>query len=89
MDDIKENVIEFYTNQRTATVTFNQGRYVSRIKKLAKERPDECQLVALNSDGTITAHVPTRWVKISPPKQISDEQRERMRLMGKENLVRN
>ena len=79
MQDLKENVIEFYTNDKTATVTLNQGRYISRILKLARDRPDECKLVAKNSDGTIVAHIPTKWIKINPTHIISDERMEKMR----------
>ena len=40
-----ENVIEFERNSSRATGTFCQGRYIGRIKKLAKERPEACQIV--------------------------------------------
>ena len=46
MDDLKENVIEFVQNAETATVTFCQGRYISRIKELAEKKPDECKIVS-------------------------------------------
>ena len=29
-----------------------------------------------NPDGSIVAHIPTKWVKISAPRKMSDEQRE-------------
>ena len=76
MADYRENVIEFYADEKTATVTFTQGRYVSRIKKFAEEKPEECQIVAENKDGSIVAHIPVRWVKITPTREVSDEQRE-------------
>lgn len=78
MADLRENVVEFYADDKRATGTFTQGRYVSKIKKLAEKYPDECQIVAENSDFSIVAHFPTKWVKISPPKQISDETKERL-----------
>ena len=79
MDRCKENVIEFLENQRRATVTFSQGRYKSRIRKLAEARQEECQIVAENKDGSICAHVPTAWVKISPPPMRTEAQREASR----------
>ena len=78
MADYRENVIEFYADDKRATVTFTQGRYVSRIRKLAEEKPDECQIVAENKDNSIVAHIPTKWVKISPPKNLSEETKERL-----------
>ena len=76
-----ENVIEFLTGQRRATVTLSQERYKTKIEKLAKERPDECKIIARNTDGTILAHVPVSWVKISPPRKVemSDERKEQLR----------
>lgn len=58
-----------------AAVTFCQGRYKSRIKKLAAERPEECEILAENQDGSWCAHIPVTWVKINPTKQLSEEQR--------------
>ena len=79
MEDFRENVIEFYNNEKRATVTFSQGRYITKLKKLAKQRPEECEIVAENADGSITAHIPTKWVKINPTKILSEDQREQLR----------
>lgn len=78
MDRCIENVIEFLENEKRATMTFSQGRYITKIKKLAAERPGECEIVAENKDGSICAHVPVAWVKISPPRQYTEQQRQRM-----------
>ncbi len=75
MVGVIENVIEFLKDQEIATVTFSQRRYISRIKKLAKERPDECEIVAENKDGSIMAHIPVKWVRINPGKNMTDEVR--------------
>lgn len=76
MDRCMENVIEFLENQERATVTFSQGRYKTRIQRLAVERPEECQIVAENKDGSLCTHVPVAWVRIMPTPQLTDEQRE-------------
>ena len=73
-----ENGIEFLKDSDWATVSFSQGRYISRIKKLAAGHPAECEIVAENMDGSICAHIPVAWVKISPPKQFSEEQRRQL-----------
>ena len=74
-----ENVIEWLRDEERATVTFTQGRMKTRIKKLAEERPNECRILAENADGSIVAHIPTKWIRVSPPKQVSEEQREKAR----------
>lgn len=76
MDRCIENMIEFLENEERATVTFTQGRYKSRIRKLAKEKPEECQIVAQNPDGSLCAHIPVAWIKINPGYQLTEEQRE-------------
>lgn len=73
-----ENVIEFIKGGKRATVTFCHGRYKSRIKKLATERPEECQIVTENEDGSVYAHIPVAWIKINPTKQLSVKQRKEL-----------
>jgi hypothetical protein len=73
--DVNENVIEFVQNSSTATVTFTQGRYISRIRELAEKKPDKCQIMTVNKDGSIVAHIPTSWIKINPDRELTDEQR--------------
>lgn len=77
---MNENVIEFISNEKTAGITFSQQKYITKIRKLAASHPDECKILAENSDGSIFAHVPTSWIKVSPPKQmnISEERRQQM-----------
>lgn len=74
-----ENVIEFIKGEETATVTFSQGRYIGRIRKLAAAKPDECKIIVENPDGSIMAHVPVSWVRVSPPAQKTEKQREAAR----------
>lgn len=73
--DCLENGIEFIRDARTATVQFSQGRFKTRIKKLAERYP-ECEILAENPDGVLLAHIPVEWVKIIPPRQLSDEQKK-------------
>ena len=78
MDSCNENVIEFMTNDTRATLSFSQGRYKSVIRKLAEKHPEDCQIIADNEDGSICAHVPVSWLRISPPRQYTEEQRQQM-----------
>lgn len=70
-----DNAIEFYTNGERATVTFTQGRFINKIKKLAERNPGNVEIIAENEDGSLCAHVPVSWIKISPPRTVSEEQR--------------
>ena len=91
MDDLKENVIEFLLNEKVATISVCQGRYITRIKELAKKKPDECQITHTNTDGSIVAHIPVSWVRINPTLELSEERKkelaERMRKLRAEQLA--
>ena len=73
--DFQENVIQWYTGYKTAASSFTQKKYINRVRKLAEEYPKDVRIVAENSDGSICAKFPIKWVKIAPPRQLSDEQR--------------
>ena len=72
-----ENVIEWVRDAKTALVTLTQWRYISRVRQLAADRPNECRVLTEKADGSICARIPISWVKISPPREVSEEQRER------------
>ena len=82
MEPYKENVIEWIRDESQVSLTLTQGRFKSKIEKLAMERPEECG---------IFAHVPISWIKISPPREVSEEQRrqakERMEAMHVNGLL--
>lgn len=72
----KENVIEWIKNADIATFTFTQGRYISKIKELAKKYPEKVQIVKENEDGTLVGHFPVSAVKISIiERNLSEEQK--------------
>lgn len=74
---MNEFSIEWIKGSDYASVTAPSGTALkSKLFRLAKEHPDEVQIVKENKDGSVFAHVPVNYIKISPPRQISDEQRE-------------
>ena len=76
----QENMIEFITGQRTATVTFTNRKHINRIKKLYEEHKDDFKYFVENQDGSVCAKIPLKWIRISPPRMVSDEQREAARI---------
>ena len=84
-----ENVIEWLKDSKTATVTLSQGRYITKIKKLAKQYPDEVEIIRENKDGSLLAHIPVSYIKINNPprREYTEEQRaamaERLRKINK------
>jgi hypothetical protein len=73
-----ENNIEFLRDAETATCSFSQGRYISKIRKLAEKYPDECEIVAENKDGSIVAHFPVKWIQITKRegREMTEEEKE-------------
>lgn len=65
-----ENVIEFFTNADTATVTFHQGRYKNKIRKLAEDKPDEVTILS-DENGFLVAKIPVKWIKIGVPRTVN------------------
>ena len=54
-----ENAIEWYTGDKTMTVTLSQQKYINRVLQLAQNN-NSVQIVAKNADGSICAHLPIR-----------------------------
>ena len=82
-----ENVLEFISGTRTATVTFTNQKHINRIKKIYEDRKDEFKYLVENDDGSICAKLPKKWVKINPgskpdpnkpKKQMSEEQKAKL-----------
>lgn len=86
-----ENVIEFLRNSKIATCTLSQGKYITKIKKLAELYPNEVEIIKENADGSLLCHIPTSYLKIYRPskKQYTEEERaimvERLRKNMKGN----
>ena len=91
--DSSENVIDFITGERTATVTFTNRKHINRIKNIYEERKDDFKYFRENPDGSICAKIPLKWVKISPGSKegriMTEEQKEaaRIRLQNARNKM--
>lgn len=83
-DRSNENNVEFLNGQHKITFTFTSRKFVNRMKKYKESHPNDVDFVE-NIDGSICGHVPLKWLKISPPRKVSDDQRvamsERMKIM--------
>lgn len=81
-----ENVLEFLDFEEQMTLTLHQKKYVNKIKKLAEKYPNEVTIDYVNKDGTILAHMPTSYLHLFRPHQMSEEQRQAFSEKAKENL---
>ena len=74
-----ENCIEFLNNQHSITVSFCMPKWINKIKKLKEEHPDDVKIISENKDGSICAKLPVKFLKISAPRKVSEEQRQAAR----------
>lgn len=85
LSDCLENGIEFIRDARTATVQFSQGRFKTRIKKLAERYP-ECEILVENPDGVLLAHIPVEWIRINPGVELTEEQKQKRAEAARRNF---
>ena len=82
-----ENMIEFISGQRTATVTFTNQKHINRMKKLYEERGDEFKYFKENEDGSVCAKIPLKWIKVNAgalpgtgkKREMTEKQKEELR----------
>lgn len=79
-----ENMIEFISGQRYATVTFTNKKHINRVKKLYNERKEDFKRYVENPDGSVCATLPLKWVKLNAGSKtgrvMTEEQKEAARI---------
>ena len=94
-DNNNENCIEFLSGERSAVVSFTNRKHINRIKKLYEERKDDFKYFHENTDGSICAKIPIKWIKINSGSKtgrvMTEEQKEaaRVRLANARNKIGN
>lgn len=74
---MSEFCIEWIKGNDYAGVTVPSGTALkNKIMRYSQERPSEVKLMTENKDGSAFFHIPINYVKISPPRKVSEEQRE-------------
>ena len=74
---MNEFAIEWTKDRDYAGVTVPTGTALkSKLMRYAQEKSEEVKLMAENKDGSEFFHIPINYVKISPPRKVSEEQRE-------------
>ena len=64
--DMRENCIYWCDGDKFATVNVNgNGRYATRIRKLAEEHPEEAKVFSDEKGGYLVAAIPVKAVKLN------------------------
>ncbi len=82
MRETNEYALEWVVGDKVATVTVPESTAMNnKILKLMEKYPDEVEMV--NSE---LFHIPVKWIKITPPRQMTEEQIEELRERFKKNI---
>lgn len=84
-----ENCIEWCRGKGQATLTLTQRKTITRVEKLAVSWPDECEIVARNPDGSISAHIPVSWIRINPTRRLTEVRRKKLADSMRRNIIHN
>lgn len=82
-ENCNENCIEWIKGSEFAGVTASEIAFKNQVLELAKKRPEDVKIIAMNNDGSIYAHVPRKYVKLHAPRILTEEQRAELVERGK------
>ena len=72
----QETIISFCEEEKAAGVYTHNRTLRRKLEKLAQDKPEDCRLVRVSHDGRAADYIiPKAWVKIIPPRVISEAQR--------------
>lgn len=74
-----ENVIEWINGSDYIGVTLSQKKWINRVEAFAKQ-DENVQILARNTDGSIFAHLPISYLKLSKKRavELTNEEREEL-----------
>ena len=89
---MNEYAIEWTKDRNYAGVTVHSGTaWKTKLLRYAESHPEDVKVIAVNEDGSAFFHVPIAWIKCSPPRKVSEEQRvaagERFRQMWENKKI--
>ena len=83
----RETTINYLQGDETMTVFSSQKKWVNKLTKASLDNNSGVRVTHVNTDGSKQFEVPVSWLKISPPRRISEEQKqaaaERMKKLTK------
>lgn len=70
----RETIITFNEKDGTAECFTYNGKLTRRLNELCQSRPEECAHTRNNGNGGQFFIFPKAWVKITPPRILSEAQ---------------
>lgn len=85
----QETIINFNEEEKTASVYTHNRALRRKLEQLAEQRPEECRLTKTSHDGKAVDYaIPKTWVKITPKRVLTDEQKEERRRNALKSILR-
>jgi hypothetical protein len=84
----QETIVCFNEAESSADIETFNGVLTRRLARLSETRPGEVKEITdtfRKRDGAVRYTFPKKWLKINPPRQLSDEEKERLKKMGQNN----
>ena len=76
----QETLINFNEADSTASVYTHNRALIRKLDKFTQERPGDCYRQKTSHDGkAVDFTIPKSWVKVIPPRRLTEEQKERLR----------
>lgn len=79
----RETCVNFYGNENFLTIYTCQPKWINKVRKMIKERPDECTVLFDNGREGIEVQMPIGCFKLSWPRTMSEENKAKARERGK------
>ena len=70
MSDIRETALEHVAGENIATFYSGETKWLNQIHKLKEQYPSDVDILHVNPDGSVLAHIPASWIRIKPKKTV-------------------
>jgi hypothetical protein len=75
MNEPKETCYSHLSGDDFMEITACERWSIGLVWRLKSKYSDEVEIIAENPDGSLVAQMPYKWMKIRPPRKLSDEEK--------------
>lgn len=72
----KESVINFNEAEKAASIYTHNPALIRQLTALCSSHPKQVRQTGDNGYGGLTFELPKKWLKVSPPRVLSEAQKE-------------
>lgn len=84
----QETIILFNEGEAAASVYTHNAALQRILLELCRTHPAQAHQTEKNRQGVLTFEIPKKWVKISPPRALSEAQKQVLENMNQRNRAR-